>query len=146
MALQIFEWTYCFLIPSSLFKPINLNPFLKKKKIFIYLFWLHRVLLEVRGLLSCGMHAGSHSPTRDQTWAPCVGSAASYPLDNQGSPVNPLTISHRAKNLRVSDAPRLSKIMVHRNNESKHLLSSYYVPDTISTLHVLIHLIFTTAL
>ena len=36
--------------------------------------------------LSCGTHAGSSSPTRDQTWAPCIRSAESYPLDHQGSP------------------------------------------------------------
>ena len=36
--------------------------------------------------LSCGMHAGSSSPTRDQTWAPCIGSAESYSVDHQGSP------------------------------------------------------------
>ena len=36
--------------------------------------------------LSCGMHVGSSSLTRDQTWAPCIGSAESYPLDHQGSP------------------------------------------------------------
>ena len=37
---------------------------------------------------SCGMNAGSSSPTRDQTQAPCIGSAESYPLDHQGSPLN----------------------------------------------------------
>ena len=37
-------------------------------------------------LLSCGMHAGSSSLTRDQTQAPCIGSGESYPLDHQGSP------------------------------------------------------------
>ena len=26
------------------------------------------------------------SLTKDQTWAPCIGSAESYPLDHQGSP------------------------------------------------------------
>ena len=36
--------------------------------------------------LSCGMHVGSSSLTRDQTQAPCIGSAESYPLDHQGSP------------------------------------------------------------
>ena len=35
--------------------------------------------------LSCGMHAGSSSLTRDQTQAPCIGSVESYPLDHQGS-------------------------------------------------------------
>ena len=37
--------------------------------------------------LSCGMHAGSSSLTRDQTRAPCIGSTESYPLDQQGSPL-----------------------------------------------------------
>ena len=62
---------------------------------FIYLFWLHQVLVAARGifiaacgLLSWGMHAGSSSPTRDGTQAPCIGSAESYPLDHQGSPNN----------------------------------------------------------
>ena len=55
--------------------------------VFIYLFWLHRVLVAARGifvvacgllvaacrLLSCGMCAGSSSPTRDWTWAPALG-------------------------------------------------------------------------
>ena len=66
----------------------------------IYLF-----ILAVPGL-SCGMqdlrcgvwasqlwhadsqlwHVGSSSLTRDRTWAPCIGSVESYPLDHQGSP------------------------------------------------------------
>ena len=66
----------------------------------IYLFRLCRVLVAACGtflaawgflvaacgLLSCSMHAGSRSPTRDQTRAPCIGSTESYPLDHQGSP------------------------------------------------------------
>ena len=32
------------------------------------------------------MHGGSSSPARDRTWAPCIGSVESYPLDHQGSP------------------------------------------------------------
>ena len=39
------------------------------------------------GLLSCSMHVGSSSPTRDRTRAPCIGSMVSYPLDHQGSPL-----------------------------------------------------------
>ena len=38
------------------------------------------------GTLSCGMRVGSSSQTRDQTRAPCIGNAESYPLDYQGSP------------------------------------------------------------
>ena len=37
-------------------------------------------------ILSCGIHAGSSSLTGDWTWAPCIGSKESYPLDHQGSP------------------------------------------------------------
>ena len=51
------------------------------------------LLLAACGLLSCGMrtlscglHAGSSSPTRDQTQAPCIGRVESYPLDHQGNP------------------------------------------------------------
>ena len=36
--------------------------------------------------LSCGMHAGSSSRTGAQTWALCIGSVESYPLDHQGTP------------------------------------------------------------
>ena len=32
-------------------------------------------------------HAGSSSLTKDQTQAPCLGSAESYPLDRRGSPL-----------------------------------------------------------
>ena len=38
------------------------------------------------GLLSCGMHVGSSSLTRNRTWPPSIGSTESYPLDHQGSP------------------------------------------------------------
>ena len=38
------------------------------------------------GLLSCSMHVGSSSLTRDRTQAHCTGSAESYLLDHQGSP------------------------------------------------------------
>ena len=77
------------------------------KYLFIYLLWLRwvlvaacRIFVAARGLLvaaygllscemqtlSCDMHAGSSSPTRDQTQAPSIGRAESYPLDHQGSP------------------------------------------------------------
>ena len=32
------------------------------------------------------LYVGYSSPTRDQTWAPCIGSMESEPLDHQGSP------------------------------------------------------------
>ena len=35
----------------------------------------------------CGMHVGSSSQTRARTQAPCTGSADSYPVDHQGSPL-----------------------------------------------------------
>ena len=68
--------------------------------LFVCLFWLHWVLVVACGIfiaacgifscgvweLSCGMHVGSSSLTRDRTWAPCIGSTESYPLDHQGSP------------------------------------------------------------
>ena len=38
--------------------------------------------------LTCGMYAGSSSPTRNRTRASCIGSTESYPLDHQGSPGN----------------------------------------------------------
>ena len=36
--------------------------------------------------LSCSMHVGSSSLTRDRTQAPCIGSVESYPLCHQRSP------------------------------------------------------------
>ena len=68
--------------------------------LFIYLFgctgsqlWQVGSLVVAPGLLSCGirtlscgMHVGSSSLTRDRTRAPCIGSAESYPLYHQGSP------------------------------------------------------------
>ena len=72
-----------------------------KKNFFKYLF-IYILILAAPGLscgtrdlrcstqaLSCCVHAGSSSPTGDRTWAPCIGSAESYPLDHQGSPKNP---------------------------------------------------------
>ena len=44
-------------------------------------------LVAPSGLLSCGMHVGSSSLTRDRTQAPCIGSTESYPLHHQGSPL-----------------------------------------------------------
>ena len=55
--------------------------------------WLARSLVAARGplscgmqTLSCGMHVGSSSLTRDQTRTPCIGSTEFYPLHHQGSP------------------------------------------------------------
>ena len=45
-------------------------------------------LVAACGLLSCGMHVGSSSPTRDRTRTPCIGSAESYLVDHQVSPIN----------------------------------------------------------
>ena len=42
------------------------------------------LLVAVCGLLSCSMHVGSSSPTRDWTQAPCIGTVDSYPLDHHG--------------------------------------------------------------
>ena len=36
--------------------------------------------------LSCSMHVGPSSLTRDRTQAPCIGSMEPYPLCHQGSP------------------------------------------------------------
>ena len=55
--------------------------------LFLYLFWLRWVLVEAGGLLSCGVHVGSSSLSRDWTQAPCIVSVESYPLDHQGSPL-----------------------------------------------------------
>ena len=58
--------------------------------IFLSLFiWLLQVLVVAGRLLSCGMHVGSSSLTSNRTQAPCIGSAESYPLRHQGSPLIP---------------------------------------------------------
>ena len=66
--------------------------------LFIYLvalgqLWLAGSLVAARWLLSCGMqtlscgmHVGSSSLTRDWTRAPCIGSSESQPLHHLGSP------------------------------------------------------------
>ena len=76
----------------------KLNYLYFKKYLFIYCLFLfilavpglscsmQVLLVAACGLLSCSMHVGSSSPTRDQTLAPCIGSMESYPLDHQGSP------------------------------------------------------------
>ena len=48
-----------------------------------------RLLSCSKQTLSCGMHVGSSSPTRDQTQAPSIGSVESYPMDHQESPPSP---------------------------------------------------------
>ena len=61
-----------------------------KKNIYLFI-WLCQVLV-ASGIFSCSMwdlqlrHVGSSSLTRDQTWAPCIGSTESQLLDHQGSP------------------------------------------------------------
>ena len=55
------------------------------------LIWLHRVLVVACGIFSFGMQTpsysiGSSSPPRDRTWAPCIGSVESFPLDHQRRP------------------------------------------------------------
>ena len=61
--------------------------------VFIYLLFIYLFILAALGLscgmrtLSCRMHEGSSSPTRDRTRVPCIGSVESYPLDHQGSPL-----------------------------------------------------------
>ena len=63
--------------------------------------WDH--LVAACGLLSCGMHAASSSPTRDRTQDPCSGSTESYPLDHQGGPLSSFIIS-------VSEIPQLENV------------------------------------
>ena len=46
----------------------------------------HQLLSCGMRTLSCGMHVGPSSLTRDRTLAPCIGSVESYPLHHQGSP------------------------------------------------------------
>ncbi|XP_057413461.1 protein archease isoform X1 [Balaenoptera acutorostrata] len=46
---------------------------------------VHRLLSCGMWTLSCSMHAGSSSLTSDRTWALCIGSVESHPLDHQGS-------------------------------------------------------------
>ena len=59
--------------------------------LFFFFFFLIFIYLAAPGL-SCSIqdlqlqHVGSSSLTRDQTWALCIGSVKSQPLDHQGSP------------------------------------------------------------
>ena len=73
------------------------------------------------------MHVGSSSPTRDRTWAPCIGSMESYPLDHQGSPYHPLFL----KNFFISSFHSLESgflifprnhLIIYSANVTEHLL------------------------
>ena len=68
---------------SSIDLKQNLTLTLKKIYLFSYLFGCTRSQL---------WHVRSSSLTRDQTWAPCIRSAESQPLDHQGSPSNSVLI------------------------------------------------------
>ena len=50
----------------------------------------HRKSILFKNLFGCTKsqlwYMGSSSQTRSQTWAPCIGSSESQPLDHQGSP------------------------------------------------------------
>ena len=91
---HISSW-YWLLDLNSVLWNLSLDNYLSlflKKYLFICLHW---VFVVAGGLLSCGMwtlscsmHVGSSSLTRGQTWAPCTGSAESYPLRRQGSPLD----------------------------------------------------------
>ena len=45
---------------------------------------------------------GSSSLTKDWTWAPCIGTTESHPLDHQGSPKSPLFFNFLIYSFRVS--------------------------------------------
>ena len=66
----------------------------------IFFFFSIFIYLATQGL-SCGvralqfLHVASSSLTRDQTQAPCTGSAQSQPLDHQGSPQAQFFFSYR---------------------------------------------------
>ena len=68
---------------SSIDLKQNLTLTLKNIYLFSYLFGCTRSQL---------WHVRSSSLTRDQTWAPCIRSAESQPLDHQGSPSNSVLI------------------------------------------------------
>ena len=68
---------------SSIDLKQNLTLTLKKIYLFSYLFGCTRSQL---------CHVRSSSLTSDQTWAPCIRSAESQPLDHQGSPSNSVLI------------------------------------------------------
>ena len=50
--------------------------------LFLYLCW---ALAAAHGICHLWL-VGSHSLTKDCTWAPCIGSMESQPLDHWGSP------------------------------------------------------------
>ena len=53
---------------------------------FIYFIWLHWVLVVACQLLSCSMHVGSSSLTRDRTQAPCLRAQSLNPCATREVP------------------------------------------------------------
>ena len=90
--------------------------------------WLTSSLVAACRLLSCGMqtlscsmHVGSSSLTRDRTQAPCIGSMESYPLCHQGSPLwmkfNMIIDSTRKREGRGENT--LEKLKMHPKTQHK---------------------------
>ena len=93
--------------------------------------------------LSCSMrtiklwHVGSSSLTRDGTWAPCIRSKESYPLDHQGSPCQ---FFNTANFFKTSPLTLVEKLACDPNNvlllhlpglnfPSKHLVNLVYLAE-----------------
>ena len=75
------------------------------------------------------MHAGSSSLTRDQTQAPCIGSAESYPLDHQGGP---------QKNINYQNGPSKHNYFCRCDREHlKNIVPTYPPSPKYQTLLIL---------
>ena len=70
------------------------------------------------------LYVGYSSPTRDQTWAPCIGSVGSQPLDHQGGPSVPTLLL--SEYFAPSSKPVHSDLHYYSSNELTALLSSSY--------------------
>ena len=114
---------------------------------FIYLFWLCRVVVEAHRifaaacrLLSCSMHVGSSSLTRDQIQVPCTGSMESYPLGHQGSLSKENLNQHRKVTDRKSSNQKNPKQQNKTYKQKKHkLIGRKFLVSTLMTVNA-VHL------
>ena len=93
----------------------------------------HGIFVAACRLLSCGMRAGSSSPMRDQTRAPCIGSVESYPLDHQGSPSHTI-LNARNNNIvnRQNTSNIASSVISKCLRQEISLGAAQYIPGRLS--------------
>ena len=114
---------FCLLV-TDFFK--NLLIFLFTQ--FLSLIYLVAPSLQLGHVNSQLQHVGSSSLIRNGTWAPCIGSSESQPLDTQGSPV--ITDSNATLQLSIGrpQTALLSALPFHLGDHENLLVSKFPLP------------------